>query len=90
MSGTMPPAPAQITAHDSLLLETIARHFPNAQIRDGEIELGFGELRMAGRVNTIREIGAYKAANLFFHLWGGHIGSSPVFASGPSSARCDV
>lgn len=31
---------AEITAHDSLLIETIARHFPEAQIRGDEIALG--------------------------------------------------
>src|SRR5947209_2986793 len=69
------------TDHDSMLLQTIARHFPQARIRDDEIELGFAELRMAARVHAIREVGAYKTAHLFFHLWGGRLGTAPVFAS---------
>ena len=79
IARSMPPV--ETTAHDSLLLETIARHFPEAQIRDGEIELGFGGLRMACRVHAVREVGAYRTAHLFFHLWGGRIGTAPVFAS---------
>jgi hypothetical protein len=69
------------TDHDALLVETIARHFPEAQVRDGELELGFGGLRMACRVHAIRALGAHKTAHLFFHLSGGRIGAVPVFAS---------
>jgi hypothetical protein len=72
---------AEITAHDSLLLETIARHFPKAEVRGDEIALGFSDLRIACRVHAIREVGAYKTAHLFFQLSGGQIGASPIFAS---------
>jgi hypothetical protein len=74
-------SPVETTAHDTLLLETIARHFPDAQIRDGQIELGFGDLRMVGAVHAIREVGAFKTAHLFLNLWGGRIGVPPVFLS---------
>src|SRR5262245_52004495 len=68
-------------SNDVLLTETIARHFPDARIVDGEIELGFAELRMRCWVNRIHSVGTYKSASLFFNLSGGALGPSPIFAS---------
>ena len=67
--------------HDVLLTETIARHFPDARITDGEIELGFANLRMKCWVHQILSVGNYKSASLFFNLSGGVLGPSPIFAS---------
>ncbi len=67
--------------HDALFRETVARHFPAAQIRDDEIELGFASLRLRCRVNAVKQIGSTTSASLFFLLRGGKLGESPVFAS---------
>jgi hypothetical protein len=66
--------------HDQLLIETIARHFDRASIgSDGTIDLGVGDLEIACRINHVSEAGGF--ASLFFHLWGGVLGQTPVFMS---------
>jgi hypothetical protein len=69
------------SAHHALLCETVARHFPEARIEGHEIELGFGDLRIACRVDSVHEIGAVRSASLFFELRGGRLGTARVFAS---------
>lgn len=68
---------------DLLLCETVARHFPEARTRDEpcEIDLGFGDLTLACKVNAVHHYGALQSASLFFHLRGGRLGATPVFAS---------
>jgi hypothetical protein len=66
---------------DALLTETIARHFPEARIDGGKIELGFAELTMECWVNSVKPLGQFSTASLFFNLRGGALGRGPVFAS---------
>ena len=66
---------------DALLCEIVARHFPEARVAGSELELGFGELRMACRVDSVHAFGAMCSASLFFQLRGGRLGAWPVFAS---------
>jgi hypothetical protein len=70
-----------MSEHDALLQETIARHFPAAEIRDDHIALGVGELEIACWVNDVRETRGLTSASLFFSLRGGELGDAPVFAS---------
>jgi hypothetical protein len=67
--------------HDELLRETVARHFPEARVEAQAIELGFGELEMSCWVESLRDVGPYKSASLFFLLRGGNLGDAAVFAS---------
>jgi hypothetical protein len=70
-----------MSEHDALLQDTIARHFPAAQIRDDHIDLGVGDLQIACWVNDVREAVGLTSASLFFSLRGGELGTAPVFAS---------
>lgn len=65
---------------DTLLVETIARHFPEAKVEDNEIDLGFGGLWLSCAVSAVRKLGPYVSASLFFRLRGGRL-AAPVFAS---------
>lgn len=67
--------------HDKLLIETIARHFPDARIDGDEIVLGVGDLKIRCWVNGVTEMPSMCAASLFFALRGGALGPAPVFAS---------
>ncbi len=64
-----------------MLTETIARHFDDAQIDENEVDLGIAGLHIACTVDSIREIGSHRSAALFFNLWGGALGDTPIFAS---------
>ena len=66
---------------DSVFSETIARHFPEARISDGVIDLGFGGLQMKCEVPTTQAFGQGRAASLYMRLWGGAVGEHPVFLS---------
>ena len=66
---------------DALFTETIARHFPEARLADGDIELGFAHLRLRWWVDNIMAMGRCQSASLFLNLSGGALGPSPVFAS---------
>jgi len=66
---------------DALLTEIIARHFPDARIVDGIIELGFADLEMVCQVHAVHDFGPYKCASLYFNAWGGELGPEPVFMS---------
>ncbi len=70
-----------MSAHDQLLTETIARHFPEARIEGAEIDLGVGDLKITCWVNGVTEMPSVTAASLFFALRGGALGPAPVFAS---------
>ena len=70
-----------MSEQDALLRDTVARHFPAAQIQDEEIELGFASITIRCWVHTVREIGPVTSASLFFQLRGGKLGESPIFAS---------
>lgn len=80
---------------DALLCEVIAGHFPDAKIHEHhQVELGFGDLGIACRVDSVRKIGTTHCASLFFRLRGGRLGPIPVFASvsgyGPSAMEAIV
>jgi hypothetical protein len=79
----VPRNPDERTTQHALLCETVARHFPEARIdRDtNEVELGFGDLTIACRVNAVHDHGATQSASLFFYLRAGRLGAFPVFAS---------
>jgi hypothetical protein len=66
---------------NALLAETLARHFPTARARGGEVDLGLGDLRARTEVNAIKRSGQLVSASLFFYLVGGKLGPTPVFAS---------
>ena len=70
-----------MSEHDALLQETIARHFPAAEIRDRYIDLGVGDLQIACWVDAVHEGGGITSAALFFSLRGGELGDAPIFAS---------
>ena len=66
---------------NALLAETLARHFPAARARGGEVDLGFGDLRATTEVGAIKHVGQLVSASLFLYLVGGKLGPAPVFAS---------
>jgi hypothetical protein len=66
---------------DTLLVETIARHFPDAHIDGTTVDLAVAGLRIDCHVNGVRPLGVFSSASLFFYLSGGALGERPVFAS---------
>jgi len=67
--------------YDTLFRETVVAHVPGAQVHDGVVDLGIAGLHMRCHVNGVKAYGSLNVASLFFLLWGGPLGSSPVFAS---------
>lgn len=67
--------------HDTVLVETIARHFPSARIDGNDVHLGVRDLRIHCVVNHVREAASYTSASLFFWIEGGALGERQVFAS---------
>lgn len=72
---------ADLSPLDLVFSETIARHFPNARIEDGVVELGFGDLKMRCEVNGSQEFGGGRTVSLYMRLWGGAAGPAPTFIS---------
>ena len=71
-----------MSEHDSVLRQTMARHFPKAEIgEDGAIALGFADVRMSCHVHRVRPLGGLTAAHLFFRIEGDSLAAWPVFAS---------
>ena len=68
------------TAHDQLLIDTIARHFPEARVDGAIVWTGIGSLAIACQVESTRVVGGIHTASLFFTLRGDELGP-PVFAS---------
>lgn len=64
-----------------MLTETIARHFDDAQISEDGIDLGVADLHISCWVDGVREIGDSRSASLFFQLWGGKLGETPIVTS---------
>ena len=70
-----------MTEHDTMLTETIARRFDDAQISEDGIDLGVADLHISCWVDGVREIGDSRSASLFFQLWGGKLGETPIVTS---------
>ena len=66
---------------DELLAQTIARHFEGSSVEGSVARIGLGGVEVDCQVNSVREMGAYQAASLFFQLSGGPLGPDPIFAS---------
>ena len=67
--------------HDLLLRQTIARHFPAAEIRDRVVHLGVDDLAIECWVNGIHPNSSITSASLYFVLRTAVLGMQPVFAS---------
>jgi hypothetical protein len=68
---------------DELLLETIARHYEGATIHDDVVDINLEGVSIRCHVDSGRQVGdsdSYSAA-LFFELFGGPLGTVPIFAS---------
>jgi hypothetical protein len=66
---------------DALFLEVFANHFPGARIVGSEVDVAFGDLKVACSVNRVNDAGSFVAASLFFSLASPKLGEAPVFAS---------
>ncbi|MCO4745171.1 MAG: hypothetical protein KC912_10305, partial [Proteobacteria bacterium] len=65
----------------ALFVENIASHFDGSTIDGDVVHTGVEGLTIQGYVNRVDDRGSYTSVSLFFQVWGGRLGATPVFAS---------
>lgn len=81
---------SDLSENDQLLVDTVARHFPNAIVSGNDVDLGFAGLHIFCRVNDVFDFGQMRSAALFFWLWGGPLGETSSFASMSGYGESDL
>jgi hypothetical protein len=66
---------------DALFRQVFADHFPGARVEGSEVDVAFGNLRIACSVADVHDGGKFVAASLYFSLASSKLGDEPVFAS---------
>ncbi|MGE0790047.1 MAG: SMI1/KNR4 family protein [Sandaracinaceae bacterium] len=73
--------PVDETSAGAMLAFAIARHVSGATADREVVELNVGDIQIACRLNATRDLGDQVLASLFFELFGGPLGDTPIFAS---------